>query len=790
MIIQNRHGDAPVGGPPKPARSLFVLRVACGSLFFFCLLQFSCAKLQSAEPVSPFLQGYELPGKPQNIAVESPGRIWFTLPEANSIGVLIMGEPAQIQLYPVPTADSRPYDLAYDQGNIWFTERSGNKIGRFAVQERSFQEFPIPTANSEPTSIAVAPDGKVWFTEQAGNQIGRFDPQTQQFDEYRYQTADARFEEIAVADAQTVWATVPNLHQVVRLRLDGTTARFFVQSTLPYKRPVGLVIATNQELWVTASESNLILRYAPGTLTRWMPYSLPTTNSAPTMLAFRDLGDRWEFWFTEHATGNIGRLLVGVDGRPLEARNQALPLSDSQPWGVAVDEQGHVWVAASGREQITAWRPPYFEVQQEPAQTWAPLVLSEPCFHPKAATPFGFQLYGATGYANRYHPLLVESKAHWIRTDLIWAGVEPYNVGPAQFNWNGADRAVGAATDGCFNLVLTIMSNPTWAATHSAGPIDKVGLEEFTQFIGAVVERYDGDGIADAPGSPVVHYFELYNEPDAAWGYHGRAYAEMLAAVYPVVKAANPRAQVVFGGIAYDGFVEHGGWFVRTFLDDVLAAGGGAYFDYMNFHYYPAFAASWTTTKGPGLKEKVEAVRAKLKEYGVEKPMMITETGWSNIRQGTDEIQSRYVVELFTQSIAADVRVTFWWTLVDINGWEMGLVTNQTPLVKKPAFSVYQILVEELTNAQFSPTTPLPETTHPDLEVYPFLDTVTGQRLYVAWLNPIYSDSTAELRLPAATVSVREMDGPLHIVHDQDDQMQDGTVTLLVGSPVYIRVLE
>ena len=65
-------------------------------------------------------------------------------------------------------------------------------------------------------------------------------------------------------------------------------------------------------------------------------------------------------------------------------------------------------------------------------------------------------------------------------------------------------------------------------------------------------------------------------------------------------------------------------------------------------HYYPAFASSWTQTRGPGLKEKIEAVRTKLTEYGVEKPIMITEVGWSNIYYGTDEIQGRYVVELFT----------------------------------------------------------------------------------------------------------------------------------------------
>jgi streptogramin lyase len=790
MIIQNKQGHtADCRTSRRGQWPRFALRIACVMAVWTLWFAFAPAELQSADPVSPFLQQYDLPEKPQNIVVESPGRLWFTLPESNQIGSLIISETVTLQLYPVPTANSRPYDLAYAAGSIWFTQRTGNQLGRFLVAESRFEAFPMPTANSEPTGIAVAPDGAVWFAQRTGNQIGRFDPRTNQFDEYRYETPNAHFEKIAVADAGTVWVTAPNLHQVVRLQREGATARFFAQSTLPYRQPMGLVLAGDQQLWVTAAESNAILRYTPGTLTLWTPYPLPTRNGTPTMLAFRALDERWEFWFTENATGTIGRLLVTPEGSQLDVRSQPLPVADSQPWGLAVDAQGQVWVAATGSKQIMAWQPPYFEPELESYQAFVPLVLRDPCFQGRMATPFGLQLYGATGRASRHHPLLVESKAHWVRAEIQWADIEPVNLEPAQFSWQRADGAVGAALDGCHRLVLTIIINPYWAATSPSGPINQVGLDEFAEFVGAVVERYDGDGQADAAGSPVVHYFEFYNEPDAAWGHFGQQYAEMLAAVYPVVKAANPQAQVVFGGLAYDAFLEEGGWFVRTFLDDVLAAGGGAHFDYMNFHYYPAFAGRWTTTQGPGLKEKVEAIRTKLNEYGVEKPILITETGWSNINNGTDEIQSRYVVELFTQSIAAGVTATFWWTLIDINGWEMGLVTNTTPPVKKPAFSVYQIMVEELQYAQYLPTLPQPETSNPAVEVYSFRDHATGQHLYIAWLNPISSEGTAELLFPASAVSVRALDGPRHTIDDGADQMQDGRVTVAVGAPVYIRVL-
>jgi streptogramin lyase len=34
-------------------------------------------------------------------------------------------------------------------------------------------EFPIPTPDSGPEGIALGPDGAIWFTENTGNKIGR-----------------------------------------------------------------------------------------------------------------------------------------------------------------------------------------------------------------------------------------------------------------------------------------------------------------------------------------------------------------------------------------------------------------------------------------------------------------------------------------------------------------------------------------------------------------------------------------------------------------------------------------
>jgi virginiamycin B lyase len=56
-------------------------------------------------------------------------------------------------------------------GNLWFAEYLGNKIGRI-TPKGVITEFGVPTTNSAPFGITIGLDGNLWFTESQGNQIG------------------------------------------------------------------------------------------------------------------------------------------------------------------------------------------------------------------------------------------------------------------------------------------------------------------------------------------------------------------------------------------------------------------------------------------------------------------------------------------------------------------------------------------------------------------------------------------------------------------------------------------
>jgi hypothetical protein len=370
-------------------------------------------------------------------------------------------------------------------------------------------------------------------------------------------------------------------------------------------------------------------------------------------------------------------------------------------------------------------------------------------------------------------------------------------------------------------MVVTLENTADWAATNGRrSPIKPEFLDDYVEYVTAVVERYDGDGIDDAPNGAVVNYWEFYNEPDFdtafgedGWGRFGAQYAEMLEAVYEPIHDANPNAKVVFGGIAYNLFSNEGsgGLFARRFLQDVLDAGGGEFFDVMNFHYYPFEhnRTVWTETNASGLREKYADIKGKLEAAGVgDKPIMITELAWHSDSTNPDypstpTYQARRVLELMTQAAALEPVLAIWWPFTDSPGafrYSTGLVKvdDDENVELKPSYFVYVEAVKRLGEAEFDANFILPSETN-DLEAYRFRDGITGDPFYVAWLNPVapfhkddvptFDDSTTQnLQVDGEVADIITKEGDLReTLRDADDGADDGKITVVVGrNPIYI----
>ena len=130
---------------------------------------------------------------------------------------------ASIRRFAVPTPNSYPESVAIGpDGNVWFTEKQGNKIGRIS-QGGEVSEFLVPTAASHPQGIVAGPDGNIWFTENRGNKIGRVTPSGEVL-EYSLPTAESYPYGIAVGPDNALWFTLSGTDSIGRISLSGASA--------------------------------------------------------------------------------------------------------------------------------------------------------------------------------------------------------------------------------------------------------------------------------------------------------------------------------------------------------------------------------------------------------------------------------------------------------------------------------------------------------------------------------------------------------------------------------------
>ncbi len=76
--------------------------------------------------------------------------------------------------YPLKNAGSPNQILQGVDGNFYFTDTAGNKIGQFFFKAHAANYYSIPTKDSSPTAMTLGTDNQIYFVETAGNKVGQF----------------------------------------------------------------------------------------------------------------------------------------------------------------------------------------------------------------------------------------------------------------------------------------------------------------------------------------------------------------------------------------------------------------------------------------------------------------------------------------------------------------------------------------------------------------------------------------------------------------------------------------
>ena len=343
------------------------------------LLVCAISPTHAASP-SAWITEYPVPGNPFRVAVEAPGRVWFTLPAQNAIGNLVMTSPGVyvVNTYQLPTANSEPYDIAYAAGAVWVTERIGNKIVRFDPLANQWLEYPILTPASQPTGLTVLAGQpvQVWFVERAGNKLGQYtisDTLTGTLAEFplpsESQFATAEMEDIASTSSDAVWFTLPGVGLIghFNLSLWGTSLAFDFKNPRNYPwqypgitlRPWQIKLDGKGLPWFTEPGTNQLMRFSPSTTANFENYPIPTPDGGLDGLYITQIDmatDEIMAWYTARIASRVGRLHKINYHTP----TGELLLPASAPTDIAVDAAGCAWVAAGGTNRVVRWCAPYF----------------------------------------------------------------------------------------------------------------------------------------------------------------------------------------------------------------------------------------------------------------------------------------------------------------------------------------------------------------------------------------------------------------------------------------------
>jgi hypothetical protein len=163
--------------------------------------------------------------------------------------------------FPVHTAASQPYGIAAGpDGNLWFTESSGNQIGRITTSG-TVTEFTVPTPGGGLDGIAAGPDGNLWFTEGGANQIGRITTGGT-VTEFAIPTAGSGARSIAAGPDGNLWFTEQAGGNVGRITTSGTVTEFPIPTAASFPR--GIAAGPDGNLWFTEQDGNKIGRITSG----------------------------------------------------------------------------------------------------------------------------------------------------------------------------------------------------------------------------------------------------------------------------------------------------------------------------------------------------------------------------------------------------------------------------------------------------------------------------------------------------------------------------------------------
>ena len=231
-----------------------------------------------------------------------------------------------------------------------------------------------------------------------------------------------------------------------------------------------------------------------------------------------------------------------------------------------------------------------------------------------------------------------------VREEFDWTLSEPRQ---GWFEWAKFDQAVEVLRAHNVAVLGKLVYSAQWASSAPSGASSPTlypprNPADYAAWARAVVHRYKDR----------VHIWEIWNEENnpTFWrpAPNATAYAALLKAAYAAIKAEDPTATVLIGGVSTND---------RVFLDKVRAAGAWNSFDAVAIHTYVSGSPETSV-----LAKWLADTKAFVKSVG-SKPIYITEFGWStNSGSGISQTtQAQYLERAYMMAARAGIAGIYWY---------------------------------------------------------------------------------------------------------------------------------
>ncbi len=307
-----------------------------------------------------------------------------------------------------------------------------------------------------------------------------------------------------------------------------------------------------------------------------------------------------------------------------------------------------------------------------------------------------------------------------LRAHFQWHSLEKKK---GEFSWANSDLQVAEARNHGIELIGLLAYGNPWASNKGADNNDHHyppdDPDDFAHYAGALAGRFKAD----------VHRWEVWNEQNSGFrfwkgtgglGGDAKAYGALLRATHTAVKAADPNAEVGYGGLFYLPQVIPG---AETFTADSFKAWPdlGEHFDAFAWHpYSPYPPRAAPEDAGDPDSDNLQPVPADetarrlvklLGEHGkTDAKLWVTELGWPTQKAVTELEAAAFLVRSYVLLLSEGVELLCWYTLMDsspshkaIVSWEkvFGLYRwadtskGEVPIAK-PAVAAHRTLAKRL----------------------------------------------------------------------------------------------